>query len=87
MYILWVYLPVIGHTTCKYFLPSNSWSFHFVNDLCCAQSFLSLIGSHLPVFAFVSFAGGDRSKKKNCRDLCQSVLPVLFLNRLFVVVL
>ena len=35
-----------------------------------AQKLVSLIKSHLFIFGFVSFAKGDRSKKKYCYDLC-----------------
>ena len=39
------------------------------------QKLLCSIRSQLFIFAFISFALGDRSKK-NCYHLCQSVLPV-----------
>ena len=41
------------------------------------EKLLSLIRSHLYIFAFISFALGDRSKKKYCSDLYQTVLPML----------
>ena len=37
------------------------------------QKLLNLIRSHLFIFAFISFALGDRSKKY-CYNLCQRVL-------------
>ena len=37
------------------------------------QKLLSLVGSHLFIFAFISFTSGDRSKKYHC----DSVLPFL----------
>ena len=40
-----------------------------------ASQNLSLIRSNLFIFAFVSFALGERSKKY-CYNLCQSVLPM-----------
>ena len=40
------------------------------------QKLLSLIRSHSFIFAFISFALGDRSKNKYCYNLCQSVLPM-----------
>ena len=45
------------------------------------QKLLSLIRSHLFIFAFVSFALRDRSKK-NCYDLCQRIF-CLFSSRSF----
>ena len=43
------------------------------------QKFLSLIRSYLFIFAFISFALGDRSKKY-CYDLCQRVFYLCFLH-------
>ena len=40
------------------------------------QKLLLLIRSCLLIFAFISFALGDRFKK-HCYDLCKSVLPML----------
>ena len=48
------------------------------------QKLLSLIGSQLFIFAFVSFALGDRSKKILLRLMSRSVLP-MFSSRSFVV--
>ena len=47
------------------------------------QKFLSLIRSHLFIFAFISITlgGGHRG---SCCDLCQSVLP-MFYSRSFIV--
>ena len=42
---------------------------------CAVQKLLSLIRSHLFIFAFISFDLEDRSKKYCC-NLCQSVLPM-----------
>ena len=39
------------------------------------QKPLSLIRVQLFIFAFISFAWGDRSKKNHC-DLCQTILPM-----------
>ena len=41
------------------------------------QKLLSLIRSHLFIFAFISFALGERSKKY-CYDLCQRVFYLCF---------
>ena len=46
------------------------------------QKLLSLIRSHLFIFAFVSFALGNRSKKY-CYDLCQRVFCLCFLLGVF----
>ena len=48
------------------------------------QKLLSLIRSHLFIFAFVSFALGDRSKKILLRFMSNSVLPI-FSSRSFMV--
>ena len=47
------------------------------------QKLLSLIRSHLFIFAFVSFALGT-DPKKYCCDLCQSILP-MFSSRIFMI--
>ena len=47
------------------------------------QKLLSLIRSHLFIFAFISFVLGDWSKKYYC-DLCQYALPI-FPSRSFIV--
>ena len=42
------------------------------------QKLLSLIKSHLVIFAFVSFASGDRSEKNIALCLCQRVFCLFF---------
>ena len=42
------------------------------------QNLLSLIMYHLFIFAFISFALEDWSKKKNCYDLCQRLFCLYF---------
>ena len=56
LYELSVYF---GHTSCKYFPPFCRLSFHFVDGFLCCAKLLSLIRSHLLIFAFVTLAGGD----------------------------
>ena len=73
----------IGHIIWKYFLPFSRLSFCFVYGfLCCAKVF-TFSWSRLFIFAFISFALGDGSKKYWC-NLCQSVLP-MFSSRSFIV--
>ena len=48
------------------------------------QRFLSLMESHLFIFAFISFAVGDRSKRIVLQFISKSVLP-LFSSRSFIV--
>ena len=45
------------------------------------QQLLSLIRSHLFIFAFISFVLGD-IQKKNCYDLCQRVFHCIFFQEL-----
>ena len=61
MFMYFEYQPLISHIS-QYFITLSVWSFHFVDGFLCLQKLLSLIGSHLFIFAFVSFALGDRSK-------------------------
>ena len=65
---------------------SHSVSCLFVLSLVffAVQKFLSLIRSHLFIFAFVSFALGDRSKKILLQFMSKSVLP-MFSSRSFMV--
>ena len=58
----------INHTICKYFLPFRSLSFHFTVSFAVKKP-LSLIRSHLFIFAFISFALGNRSKN-NIAAIC-----------------
>ena len=48
------------------------------------QKLLSLIRSHLFIFAFISFALGDKSKKILLRFMSKSVLP-MFSSRSFMI--
>ena len=75
LFIYVSYHSLISHIICKYFLPFSRLSFHFVDGFLCCIKPLSLIMSHLFIFAFIPFALGDGSKKY-CSDLCQSVLPM-----------
>ena len=55
--------------------------FHINFRIICSSSvknLLSLIRSHLFIFAFISFALGGRSKKY-CHSLCQRVFCLCFL--------
>ena len=60
MFIFVGYLSLIGPISCKYFLSTLSFPLLMVSFV--VQKHLSLIRSHLFIFAFVSFALGDRSK-------------------------
>ena len=44
---------------CKYFLPFRRLSFHFVYSFFCYAKLVSLIRSHLFIFAFISIALAD----------------------------
>ena len=71
----WI-LSLISHIICKHFLPFSSLSFYFVMVSFAVQKFLSLIRSHLFIFAFVFFAWEDRSKKILLWLMSKSVLPL-----------
>ena len=79
----WI-LSLISHIICKHFLPFSSLSFYFVMVSFAVQKFLSLIRSHLFIFAFVFFAWEDRSKKILLWLMSKSVLP-MFSSRSFIV--
>ena len=73
LYELFVYFrcqSVIVHIICKYFLPEVCL---FILSMVsfALQKLLNLITSDLFIFASVSFALGDRSKKHHCYNLCQ----------------
>ena len=65
----------------------------FSHSVCClfvlflvslaVQKLISLIRSHLFIFAYISFAWGDRSKKC-CYNLCQNVLPMFSSRKLLI---
>ena len=52
---------LVSHIFGKYFLPFFRLSFHFVVSFV-LQKLLNLIRSHLFIFAFISFALGDRNR-------------------------
>ena len=49
---------MISHIICKYFFLVHRLYFHFTVSFA-MQKLLSLIGSHLFIFAFISYALGD----------------------------
>ena len=67
------YKPLIGRVICKYFLSLYRLCFHLLMVSFPVQKFLSLTRYHLFIFAFISFALGDTSKKNYWYDLCQRV--------------
>ena len=73
VYIFWNPLSVISFAN----IFSHSVGCLFILSMVsfAVQKLLSLIRSHLFIFAFISFTLGDGSKKYCC-DLCQSVLPM-----------
>ena len=83
LFIDFYYEPLIGHIICKYFSHSVGYLFVLLMVFFAVQRLLSLIRSHLFIFAFVSFALGDRSKKY-CFDLCQRFM-LKFSSRSFMV--
>ena len=60
---------------CKYFLLFHRLPFHFVDGFLCCVKLLSLIRSHLFMFAFISFAFGEWSKKILPWFMSENVLP------------
>ena len=74
----------ISHIICKYKIFSHSVGCVFVDGFLCCAKLLSLIRSHLFIFAFIFSTLEDRSKKFFSHDLCQSVLP-MYSSRNFVV--
>ena len=94
----WVFFLILSFTSCLYILDTNPLSVisfanifshavgcHFILSTVsfAVQKLLNLIRSHLSIFAFVSFALGDRSKKVLLWFMSKSVLPV-FSSRNFV---
>ena len=80
MSYLYIWGLEISHIICTYFLPFNRLSLLFVDGFLCCEKLLSLIRFHLCIFAFVSSALGDRSKKKKILLwlMWKSVLPKFF---------
>ena len=70
-------LLVFNSIIFKYFLPNHRLSICFMVSFA-VQKLLSLIRSHLFIFAFISFALGDRSKKY-CYNLCQRMFFLWYL--------
>ena len=62
------------------FSSSVAYPFLFSMVSFALQKLLGLIRPHLFIFAFISFALGDRTLKYCC-NLCQSVLPMFFSRR------
>ena len=95
---LFVFL-ILSCMNCLYILDINSlFVISFANIFChsvgclyilsvvsyAVQELLSLIRSHLFIFAFISFALGDRSKKILLQFMSKNVLP-MFSSRSFMV--
>ena len=81
------YIFVCEMRECSNFidLPACSWnSFSFLMVFFAMQKFLSLIKSHLFIFAFISFALGEWSKKILLQFMSETVL-LLFSSRSFMV--
>ena len=83
LYILDI-IPLICHTICKYFLPFSRLSFLLVDSFLCFEKFLSLIRSHLFIFAFISLALENRLQKILLWFMSKSVLP-MFSSKSFIV--
>ena len=88
VFLLMSYLCILGINPLSVISLANIFS-HSVSCLFTSwtvsfamQNLLILIMSHLFIFAFVSFAFGDRSKKY-CYDLCQRVFCLCFLVGVF----
>ena len=79
LYELFVYFghyALVGHSICKYFLPVRGCLFIFFMVSFAVQKLLSLIRFHLFIFAFISIALGDRSKKTLVRFMSEHVLLI-----------
>ena len=78
LYVLFVYferLALVSPIICKYFLPIHGLSFNFVYGFLYCTNELSLIRSHLFVFAFISIGLGDL--RKHCSDSVTQLLLVV----------
>ena len=76
-------LTLFGHIIYKYLFPFSCSYFHsgclFVLSVVsfAVWKFLSVIRSRLFIFAFISFALGDRFKKTLLQFMSKSILPIL----------
>ena len=77
-------LFLVGCIVNKYFLPFCRLCFHFVSVSFAVQKFVSSIRSHLFIFAFISTALGDWSKKTLVQLISKNVLS-MFSSRSFMV--
>ena len=76
--------PLLVISFANIFSHSVGWLFVLLMVSFVMQKSLSLIRSHLFIFAFISFALGDRSKKVFLWFMWKSVLP-MFSSRSFMV--
>ena len=70
--------PLLVISLVNIFSYSVSCLFIFSMVSFAVQKLLSLIRSHLFIFAFISFTLGDGAKKIYCCDLCQRVFCLCF---------
>ena len=83
-YVYTLYIKTLLITSfASIFSHSVCFLFFLLMVFFAVQKLLSLIRSHLFIFAFISFVLGDWSKKYYC-DLCQYALPI-FPSRSFIV--
>ena len=82
IYIHWVLTPYLSHHL-QIFSPFSRLSFILFMVSFAVQKLLSLIRSHLFIFAFIPFSLGDGSTK-TLLHLCQSIL-LLFPSRSYMV--
>ena len=75
-FVYFGYLPLVSCIICKYFLPFHRLCFWVFLVSFAVQKFLSLIRADLFIFAFISFALGDRSKKILLWFVSKCVLPM-----------
>ena len=74
-YIFWILTPYLSYHL-QVFSPIKYFVFSFLSVVSfVVQKLLSLLG-HICLFAFVSFALGDRSKKVLLQFMSKSVLPM-----------
>ena len=86
VYICWILTPYLSYHL-QIFFPIKYIVFFLSMVFFAVQKLLNLIRSHLYIFAFISFALGDRFKKILLWFMSKSVLPMFSSRRAWVPVL
>ena len=84
MFEYFVNSALVSCIICKYLLPFCKLSFFFVMVSFAVEKLVSVIRSHLFIFAFISIALGDWPKKISVQFMSENVLP-MFPSRSFMV--